>query len=153
MWETQLNIADWVCSKTQTLLDTLKTRNQPRESLVYLRKPNISSPSIGCARNKPTVLQCLKSFLWELDCAWMDCLLSTFGTWWLRCYVLRTTTARQGRLARGDLCGTGEHSINNHDQHTNWKTKERIWAIVKFGLRTPKHTLFSRWVSVVNFWR
>ena len=28
--------------------------------------------------------------------------------------VLRSTnnTARQGRLAQGDLCGTGDHSIN-----------------------------------------
>ena len=42
-----------------------------------------SSPSAGCARNKrqyPIVLQSLKSFLWMLDCAWMDCLLSIFAT-------------------------------------------------------------------------
>ena len=43
-----------------------------------------TSPSVGCARSKrqyPTVLQSLKSLLWMLDCAWMDYLLSTFGTW------------------------------------------------------------------------
>ena len=30
MWETRLSIVDWVYSKTQTLLATLKTLNQPR---------------------------------------------------------------------------------------------------------------------------
>ena len=29
MWVTQLNTADWVCSKTQILLVTLKIQNQP----------------------------------------------------------------------------------------------------------------------------
>ena len=29
MWETQNSIADWVCFRTQTLLATLKTQNQP----------------------------------------------------------------------------------------------------------------------------
>ena len=51
------------------------------------------SPSFGCARSKrqhPTVLQNLESFLWMLDCAWMDFLLSTFGTSWWKCYVRQT---------------------------------------------------------------
>ena len=44
----------------------------------------ISVSIVGCARNKrhyPTVQQNLKSFRWMLDCAWMDYLLSTSGTW------------------------------------------------------------------------
>ena len=46
VWETLLSIVDWVYSKTQILLDTLKTLNQPwreGENLVYLRKSNIRS--------------------------------------------------------------------------------------------------------------
>ena len=31
MWETRLSIVDWVCSKAQILLVTLRTQNQPRE--------------------------------------------------------------------------------------------------------------------------
>ena len=31
MWETQHNIADWDCSKTLILQETLKTRNQHHE--------------------------------------------------------------------------------------------------------------------------
>ena len=45
-------------------------------------------------RNKhqhPTVLQNMKSFLWMLDCAWMEYLLSTFGIRFLKCYVQPTT--------------------------------------------------------------
>ena len=50
----------------------------------------------------------------------MDGLLA-LDVWDMVIEVLRSTnnTARQGRLAQGDLCGTGEHSINNQDQHTN----------------------------------
>ena len=74
MWVTRLSIVDWVYSKTQTLLATLRFQSQPRKrSLMYLWKPNICPPSVGCARSKLfslTVLQSLKSFLWMLDCAW-----------------------------------------------------------------------------------
>ena len=31
MWETRHSIVDWVCCKTQNLLATLRTRNQPHE--------------------------------------------------------------------------------------------------------------------------
>ena len=31
MWETRHSTADWVCSKTQTLLATLRTQNQLQE--------------------------------------------------------------------------------------------------------------------------
>ena len=30
MWVIRRSVVDWVCSKTQTLLETLKIRNQPR---------------------------------------------------------------------------------------------------------------------------
>ena len=62
----------------------LEDSNQPqKESYVSLEAEHVF-PLVGCARSKrqyPTVLQSLKSFLWMLDCAWMDCLLSIFGTW------------------------------------------------------------------------
>ena len=66
----------------------------------------------------------------------------------------RNNTARQGRLAQGDLCGTGDHSIKkNKDQNTNRNEKARGWAIVKRGVRTHQHTFFWRRVSVVHLWR
>ena len=52
MWATQLSIVDWVYSKTQTLLATFRTRNQPqRESYVSSEVEHLS-PSVGCARSK-----------------------------------------------------------------------------------------------------
>ena len=76
MWVTQLSIVDWVYFKTQTLLMTLRTLNQPQGEHV--------SPSAGCATNKllsRTILQSLKSSRWMLDYEWMDYLLSTSGMW------------------------------------------------------------------------
>ena len=83
MWVTRLSIVDWVYSKTQILLTTLRTENQPREegSYVFL-ETELLSPLVGCARSKRqcrTVLQNQKSFRWMLDCEWMDYLLSIYG--------------------------------------------------------------------------
>ena len=43
MWVARHGIFHWACSKTQTLLETLKIRNRTRENSVYLRKSNIRS--------------------------------------------------------------------------------------------------------------
>ena len=43
VWETRLSIVDWVYFNTLILLETLRTRNQPRVNLMYLRKLNICS--------------------------------------------------------------------------------------------------------------
>ena len=44
MWETRRRIADGVCFKTQTLLATLRTQNQPQEvSCVFLEVESHSS--------------------------------------------------------------------------------------------------------------
>ena len=75
---TQLSIVDWVHSKTQTLLATLRTRNQPREESYVSSEAEHLSPSVGFAINKsqyPTVLQSLKSFLFDAELR-MDGLLT-----------------------------------------------------------------------------
>ena len=56
MWVIQLNIVDWVCFKTQTLLETLKILNQHLvESYVSLEVEHLFQ-QVGCARSKR---QCL----------------------------------------------------------------------------------------------
>ena len=85
MWVTRLNIVDWVYFKTQILLATLRTQNLPRvESYVFSEVEHLS-PSVGCARNRNLSVSCSSAvsdfIFWMLDCAWMDHLLSTFGTW------------------------------------------------------------------------
>ena len=67
MWVIRCNIVDWDCSKTQTLLETLKILNQPREEFCVSLEVERSFPKVGCARNKfqsLTVQPNLKFFLW-----------------------------------------------------------------------------------------
>ena len=102
--------------KTQTLLATFKTQH------LLLWESNVSSeaehlsPSVGCVRNKhqyPTVLQ---SEIVSLDAGLrMDGLLA-LELWDTVIEVLRSTinTARQNKLAQGDLCETGDHSVNKN---------------------------------------
>ena len=95
MWVTRHSIVDWVWSKTQTLLATLTTQNQPRsESYVFLEAEHFF-PQVGRVRSKrkyPTVLQSQKLFRWMLDWEWTDYLPWTCGMWQLKCYLNRNST-------------------------------------------------------------
>ena len=62
MWATRLSIVGWVYSKTQILLATLRTQNQPgeEEDLMQFWKVAHLYPLVGCVRSKrqyPTDLQ------------------------------------------------------------------------------------------------
>ena len=84
MCENGHSIADWVCFKTQTLLEILRTQSQSQEVSCVFLEADHSSRSVGCARNKllsRTALQSRRSLLWTLDYVWMGYLLSIFGTW------------------------------------------------------------------------
>ena len=75
MWVTRLSVVDWVYSKTQTLLATLRTRNQPRVESYVSSEAEHSFPSAGCARSKRqclTVPQNRKLFLWMLVSEWTE---------------------------------------------------------------------------------
>ena len=84
MWETRLSIVDWVYSKTQILLETLKTPNQlGRESYVSSEVEHLF-PQVGCARSKRqclTVPQNRMLFLWMRVCERTASLLLISGTW------------------------------------------------------------------------
>ena len=57
----------------------------------------------------------------------MDGLLA-LEFWDMVIEVLRSTnsTARHCKLAQGDLCGTGDHSINRNKTTTSTETRERV---------------------------
>ena len=56
MWETQLSIIAWINFKSEILLETMKTLNQPREESSVFRKSNIYTHLSGCAKkNKRSV--------------------------------------------------------------------------------------------------
>ena len=80
---TRHSIADWVCFKIQTVLVTLRTRNQLSEvPYVFLEVEHLFQ-SVGCVRNRllfRTAPQSLRLFLWMLDCVWMGYLLLIGGT-------------------------------------------------------------------------
>ena len=128
MWVTQHSIVDWVHFKTQLLLATLRTQNQPRVESCVSSEAEHLSPSVGCARHKDqfrTILQNLKSFRWMLDCE-LDGLLA-LDLCDVIIQVLRSTNniARQGRLAQGDLGGTRDHSINKTKTKTPTEKSKR----------------------------
>ena len=56
----------------------------------------------------------------------MDGILA-LDLWDMAIEVSRSTnnTARQGRLAQGDLCGTGDHSIDKTKTKTSTETRKR----------------------------
>ena len=57
-WATRLSIVDWVYSKTQILLVTMRAQNKPREEkLMYLRKSNIPPRSWMCKKQTSLSLQ------------------------------------------------------------------------------------------------
>ena len=116
--KTRLSVVDWVHSKTQILLATLRTQNQPRGESHVFSEVEHSPPSVGCARNKrqyPTVLQNQKSFRWILDCEWMDYLLLICG----KCCVHRRVPNHQP---------TGQHETAREltNPHPNKRETEML---------------------------
>ena len=57
MWVIQLNIADWVCSKTQILLETWKIQNQLQVQSWVFRKLNICSSQLDVQEANISVSQ------------------------------------------------------------------------------------------------
>ena len=76
-----VSIVNWIYSKTQTLLATLRTQNPPRWSEGSYVSSEVEA---GCALNKrqyPAVLQNRKLFRWMLDREWLNHLFLMYGTW------------------------------------------------------------------------
>ena len=75
-------------------------------------------PLVGGVRSKhqcPPVLQNQKSFRWMLDCEWMDHLLSTCVTWWLKCCFRQTAPRHQfiQHLQTDARCGDMLGKVND----------------------------------------
>ena len=120
MWETRLSIVDWVYSKTQTLLATLRTQSQLRVGCYVSSEVEHLSLSVGCARNKrqyPTVLQILKLSCWMLDQD-MDGLFA-LDLWVVVVEVLRSTnnTKKPTRFVSQNWERTEFHLNNSKISH------------------------------------
>ena len=100
------------------------------------------TPSVRCARNKrlyPTVLQSLRSFLWMLDCAWMEYLLSTL--WDVVIEVLHSTN----NIVEPNHNGVDETRVRPNSKAKTQMTKERQRLIncQMWIMYTPRHTLLK----------
>ena len=103
MWATRLSIVDWVCSKTQALLETLRIQNQLREESCVSLEAEHLSPFVGCVRNKrqyPTVLLNLKSSRWTTN-GWTTC-------------------------SRPLGCGNWGGAFDNQHNKTNWTSFRKL---------------------------
>ena len=86
-----------------------------------------------------TVLQSPKSFLWMLDYAWMDLLLSIFGTLWLRCHVQLTTVSNPTILASEKLVQDRTHK----PRHQLTKENKRLINCLMWITHTQTHILLK----------
>ena len=142
MLERRHSIADWVCSKTQILLATSRTQNQLQVvSCVFLEVEHLFL-SFGCARNKlqfRTVPQCLRSFVWMLDCVWMGYLLLIFGTQWLKYHIHTTTMSNPDIQATRKL----EQFLIPKPRPNTSKENRRLINSVRWITYPQTHTLLK----------
>ena len=137
----------------------MRIQNQPRgESLMYLWKPNIDMQETNVS-----IPQSKKIWSYFVGC-WTanGYVLSTSGMWLLKCYVRQTTPKDQLNLFQETCAGKETIRVKKPRPKTHkwlslWKQRRRedqprCWSIVKCGLRTHKHTFFSRRVSVEHLW-
>ena len=137
MLVTRFSIVDWVYSKTQILLVTMRIQNPLRRNLMYLWKSNICCYLLDSAESEIFSLDAglridglLALDLW--DCGERSVAVEQYQT---------TNQSRSRKLfAKSQI------------QHQT-KGTPKCGAIIACGLRHHKRTLFSRWVSVVHLWR
>ena len=68
MWETRLSTVDWVYSKTQTVLATSRTRNQPQEeSCIFFGSRKFVLVSWMCKKQKSVSHSSTESEIISLD--------------------------------------------------------------------------------------
>ena len=114
-WATRLNIVDWVYSKTQILLATLRTQNQLREGILCIFGSRTFVPiSWMCKKQASVSHSSTESEIISLDAGLrMDGLLA-FDVWDVVIEVLRSTnnTTTPINPATGNRCETGNCSRN-----------------------------------------
>ena len=143
MCATRHSIVDWVYSKTQTLLATLRTRNQPQEECSVPLEADHLFLSVGCARHRPqshTVPQNLRLFLWMQVYAWMGSQLSIFGIWLSKCLSLPRTIKRIPKEEYRETCRVTLPS----NKHTHNQTRTPfLHDIVELSNVVQIHTLLT----------
>ena len=132
MWTTRFSIVDWICSKTQALLKTLKTLNQSRGGSCVCSESEHSSPLLGCARKKVSIPQFyrIRNYFvgyWFKDertsCSWpMGCdeSFAFFEKHWSS--TERSLSKRKERWSSAEKTST-QWNAKGQTQHQNEKTR------------------------------
>ena len=150
MWESRLNIVDWVYSKTQILLATLRTQNQPPVggNLTYVRKWTFVPISWMCKKQTLVSHSSTESEIISLDAGLR---LDGIPALDLRDVVIEVLRSSNSNKK------TNQHRSRKlfarSQIQTQTKGKLRCWSIFACGLRHHKRNFFSRRVSVVHLWR
>ena len=175
VWETRHSIADWVCIKTQTLLEIVRTRNQPQgESFVFSEAEQLFQ-SVGCSRNKLLSRTAPQSLRWLR----MDG-LPALDLWDMLIEVLHSTnnnaqpkhTSHQEtgavldfkyetqhvkrrqkveHLSEVDYVPTNTHSSQSESQLYNFEDNEAVIKMIIEG-RSPTMRHVSRTHRVALVW-
>ena len=116
MWVTRRSIVEWGLFQDSDFSGNLENSKSTSGRVLCIFESRTFVPVSCMCKNRllsRTVLHSLRSFLWMLDYAWMEYLLSIFGTWQLTCYVQKTTlqdkvTSPKREVEQVSKCGLCE---------------------------------------------
>ena len=132
MWVIQLYTADWVWSKTQILLVSLKTRKQLQNESCAFSEVEHLFPKVGCARSKHqclTVQRNQRLFSWMLVCEWTVSMLLLGGMWCQKCHIHRITyhqPTRRSLLPKANPEQPRETACGTMSITSGWRENPKI---------------------------
>ena len=176
MWETRHSIADWVCFKTQTLLEILRTQNQPQEVSCVFWKQNICPSQLDVQETD----FCLAPEIISLDAGFRMDGIPALDLWGMVIEVLRSSdnkvqskhTSHQEtgavldsktkaqkvkrrqkveQLSEVDYVPTNTHSSQGESQLYIFDDNEAVIRMISKG-RSPTMRLVSRTHRVALDW-
>ena len=145
MWVTQLSIVDWVHSKTQVLLATLRTQNQTSgRDLLYFGSRTFVAISWMCEKQTSVSPQFYRIWNHFVGC-WT-------ANGWITCSRFMGCCDGSAAFAFNKQHFTCSRKLFARHNQTETKRKPRCWSIVWCGQRSHKYKFFTRWVSAAYLW-
>ena len=147
MWVTRLSIVDWVCSKTQILLGTLRTQNQFREESGSRTFVTISWL---CRKQTSVSHRSTESEIISLDAGLRMDGVCALDLWDLVIEALRSTsgpTSPTNPATSGNGCETGLRNKSKPKQ----KGHRDVDQLSYVDYVSTNAQFFSRRVPVVDF--
>ena len=128
MWATLLSIVDWVYFQDSEFAGDLEDSKSTSGGVLGIFGSRTFVPISWMCKTQTSVSNSsTESEIFSLDAGLRMDGIPALDLCEMVIEALRSmnNTARQGRLAQGDLCGTGEHSINKNKTGTSTETRKR----------------------------